>query len=377
LGLSGSGRFVIYTVGFCGFGGCAYSGYVADRRTGRVSEIVCGAACPVVEVDDFPAAISRDGGLILAAADLGDSPGGEGELDVYLTDRRTGAVRPVAVALRGQQPDGYSTAAALSAYGRYALFNSTATNLVRGDTNGQTDVFVRDMQLGRTSRVSVGRNGAQASGGSSGVAVTPDGRFATFLSDATDLVPGDTNGKTDVFLRDRRSGTTERVSVGAGGAQADGDSGGGFLSDDGRIVAFDSAAGNLVPGDRNGKRDVFVRDRRAGTTERVSLGRNGKEANGDSHVTSLSPDGRLVVFGSDATNLVPADGNRVPDVFVYDRLTRTTERVSVSSRGVGGDGFSDGGVISADGRAVAFISDADNLIPHDSDAKADVFVRIR
>jgi Tol biopolymer transport system component len=207
-----------------------------------------------------------------------------------------------------------------------------------------------------------------------------------FYSAATNLVAGDTDGRVDVFLRDRTSRTTERVSVATGGGQANGNSGrlvvrktlqvvtSGLVSDDGRIVVFDSAASDLVPGDRNNKRDVFLRDRQAGTTARVSVARGGGDADGDSHVTSLSPDGRFVLFDSDASDLVPGDTNGAGDVFLYDRQTRAIQRVSISSAGRQGNGSSAGGVISADKKVIAFRSSATNLVKGFSDG---VFVRVR
>ena len=148
---------------------------------------------------------------------------------------------------------------AISADGRFVAFVSFATNLVPGDTNDATDVFVRDRQTGTTRRVSLGPGGVQGNGGSAGPAISANGRFVAFFSAATNLVPGDTNGTADVFVRDRQTGTTRRVSLGPGGVQGDGDSVGAAISADGRFVAFESDATNLVPGDTNGAPDVFVR----------------------------------------------------------------------------------------------------------------------
>jgi hypothetical protein len=163
-----------------------------------------------------------------------------------------------------------------------------------------------------TERVSLGRDGVQGNGFSfSSTGSRPlsaDGRFVAFDSFATNLVPGDTNNRRDVFVRDRQGGTTRRVSLGSGGAQGNGDSVLPSISAGGRFVAFISGATNLVPGDTNGFIDVFVRDRQAGTTERVSLGPDGVQGNGG--------DSRFVAFTSGATNLVPGDTNGVEDVFV-------------------------------------------------------------
>jgi Tol biopolymer transport system component len=228
----------------------------------------------------------------------------------------------VSISSRGAQANSLSWAGVVSSRGRYVLFTSDASNLVPGDTNGTADVFVRDRRTGKTKGVSVSLHGAQGRGQSDGAWLTGDGRYALFGSYAANLVPGDTNGEPDVFVRDLGAGTTERVSVGKGGAQANGSSGalGRTVTRDGRYVVFLSAATNLVPGDTNGANDVFVRDRKLGTTERVSVPAAGGQANGPSiDPLSLSGDGRFVAFTSEATNLVKGDTNGTQDVFVRTR----------------------------------------------------------
>src|SRR5438132_1318959 len=239
-----------------------------------------------------------------------------------------------------------------------------------------------------TERVSVTSGGTEGNGASLGSALSADGRFVAFDSAATDLVAGDTNGVSDVFVHDRQTGTTERVSVASGGAQGNGSSGLiGFafppaLSADGRFIAFVSFATNLVASDTNGATDVFVHDRQTGTTARVSVacggGTQGNRNSGGFFVfPALSVDGRLVAFQSDATNLVVRDTNGATDVFVHDRQTGTTERVSVASGGSQGDSFSAGPVLSADGRFVAFHDTATNLVARDTNGATDVFVHDR
>src|SRR6266446_1314542 len=231
-----------------------------------------------------------------------------------------------------------------------------------------------------TERVSVTSGGTEGNGASLGSALSADGRFVAFDSAATDLVAGDTNGVSDVFVHDRQTGATERVSVASGGAQGNASSGLiGFafppaLSADGRFVAFVSYATNLVPGDTNGATDVFVHDRQTGMTERVSVASDGTQANNASSYPALSADGRFVAFQSDATNLVAGDTNGATDVFVHDRQTGTTERVSVASGGTQGNGFSAGPALSADGRFVAFHDTATNLVAGDTNGASDVFV---
>jgi hypothetical protein len=238
-----------------------------------------------------------------------------------------------------------------------------------------------------TERVSVATNGAQALNGNSYFAsVSADGRFVAFGSSADGLDPSDMNGGADVFVRDRVNGTTERVSVSFAGIQGVGTGYFSSISNDGRFVAFASWGTDLVNGDTNGVADVFVRDRLNGTTERVSVDSGGAEGNGESayyNSPSISADGRFVAFESLATNLVAGDTNGVYDIFVHDRLNGTTERVSVSSSGAQGNGpsgssfVSGGAKLSADGRFVVLASYANNLVAGDTNQLEDVFVRDR
>jgi archaellum component FlaF (FlaF/FlaG flagellin family) len=230
-----------------------------------------------------------------------------------------------------------------------------------------------------TVRVSVDSHGAQgnAASGLYGVSVSADGRYVAFESVSDNLVPGDTNGVDDVFVRDRQSGQTERVSVDSSGVQGNGRSNFPSISADGRYVAFWSLADNLVSGDTNGAYDVFVHDRQSGQTERVSVDSSGAQANNSSFNPSISGDGRYVAFQSYADDLVPGDTNGFADVFVHDRQSHWTERVSVDSSGVQGDGHSYLPSISADGRHVAFLSAADDLVPGDTNAGVDSFLRDR
>src|SRR5258707_11000212 len=281
------------------------------------------------------------------------------------------------VATGGSQANGRSLAPALSADGRVLAFVSEAFDLVPGDTNGCRDIFVRDRIAGTTERVSVAPGGTQASGDSDSPTISADGRFVAFRSVAADLVAGDTNGCSDIFVHDRLSGTTVRASVDSAGLETNGPCALPSLSADGRLVAFSSGGTNLVPGDTNGRDDVFLRDLVAGTTERLSLTNGGGQGNSGSDEPVLSSDGRFLSFDSDASNLVPGDTNASEDVFVRDRLLGTTERVSVSTAGVGGDDDTGQSSISADGRYVSFYSIADNLVPGDTNGFGDVFVHDR
>lgn len=251
--------------------------------------------------------------------------------------------------------------------GRYVVFTS-ATALVPGDTNQASDVYLWDRMTSTHERISVAIGGGLADGPSERPSISADGRYVAFASAATNLVAGDTNGTVDVFVRDRVAGTTTRVSVSSTGAQVSGISRDPDISDDGTVVAFVSSAFELVPDDANGAADVFVRDLTTGVTTRVSVRTGGGEADQPSVSPVLSGDGNVVAFWSAATNLVAADSNAVADVFVHIRSSAVTERVSVSSTGGEANGYSGGPALSSDGRFVAFSSNATNLGPGSSGA---------
>jgi Tol biopolymer transport system component len=265
----------------------------------------------------------------------------------------------------------------LSGDGRYAAFNSAATNLAANDTNGQYDVFVRDRLLGQTSRVNVSSGGTEANDHTQSASISWDGRYVAFDSSATNLVPDDTNSVMDVFIHDRLTGQTSRASVSSGGAEGNGSSYYPSLSGNGRYLAFASQASNLVPDHINGTVFIYVRDLKLGLTSRVDVSSGGTQGNDLSTQPSISADGRFVAFHSHSTNLVPDDTNAVYDVFVHDRQTGETSRVSVSSGGTQADSDSQYASISADGRYVAFESYASNLVADDTNARIDVFLHDR
>lgn len=303
-------------------------------------------------------------------------------LDVFVRDRHSGETTRVSVSSTGVQGNGDSAfdtwGSFISSDGRFVVFQSFASNLVPGDTNGRPDIFVRDRQDGKTTRVSVSSTGVQADNLSGSASISGDGRFVAFDSYATNLVSGDTNRSRDVFVHDRSTGRTSRVSVDSKGVEARGGSWSPCLSADGRFVAFVSYATNLVAADTNKFEDIFVHDRQGGSTTRVNVSSQGVEANSfGSRVPSISDDGRFVAFGSYASNLVAGDTNGAPDVFVRDRQTRSTTRVSVNSKGEQGNAGSYDPSVSADGRFVAFTSRATNLMEGVTNGVWHVYVRDR
>jgi Tol biopolymer transport system component len=328
---------------------------------------------------------------------------------VFLKDTLTGQLFYVSLGNDGSYENDISYAAVISRNGRYVAFESGASNLVSGDTNFATDVFVRDLVTGTTTRVSVDSNSNQAIGatvinpdvdrasGVDGVSISADGRYVAFGSRATNLVANDTNNSSDVFVRDLVTGTTTRVSTDSSGNQANftgitfgrdaSASSNPSISADGRYVAFQSLAPNLVPeGKDYSDFDIFVKDRVTGKTTRVSVDSNGNEGiplggigviDLGSLDPSISADGRYVAFSSGDINLVPDDSNGVRDIFVHDLLTGETTRVSVDSNGNQANGTSSNPSISADGRYVTFTSDASNLVNDDTQGATDVFVHDR
>ena len=323
--------------------------------------------------------ISGDGRSIVFETEASNLVSGDtdGFMDVFHRDWSDLQNELLSVDATGALPDAACFSPGISADGRYAVFVSAATDLVPGDTNGQVDVFVRDRSTGTTQRVSVSSTGAQADLGSSGPAISADGRYVVFASSATNLVAGDTNGHRDIFLRDRLTAVTERVSVTSFEAQANDDSTTPAVSADGRYVVFTSSATNLGVGDTNGVDDVFIRDRGVGSTGRISLSTSGVQGNGRSSDPTISADGQSVVFLSSASNLIGWDTNGKTDVYYRAWAINYNEIVSVSTASVLGDGNSGSPMISADGRCVAFVSTATNLVSGDHNQKNDVFVRNR
>jgi putative cell wall-binding protein/Tol biopolymer transport system component len=259
----------------------------------------------------------------------------------------------VSVTHDGMEADGHADHSAISADGRYVAFTASAPQMVPGLVGNPMNVYVRDMLTGQLELVSKASDGTP-SFGSQNPAISADGRYVAFQSEAHTLVPNDTNGMHDVFVHDRQTGTTERVSVASDCTQCNWSSRRPAISSDGRYVAFQSESTTLVPGGQNGKDHIYVHDRQTGTTERVSVASNGTLANDDSYDASVSADGRHVAFTSAAYNLSPhTELASIGDVFVHDRQTGTTTYVTepVNTRSARSDYRA---AISGDGRHVAF-----------------------
>ncbi len=329
--------------------------------------------------DSYFPAISADGRYIVFNSYASNLVSGDtnGASDIFVHDMQTHLTRRVSVDSNGIQGNGHSYRPVVSADGRYIAFDSDASNLVPGDTNGNTDVFVHDQQTGVTTRMSVRSDGWQGLGTSLSPSVSADGRYVAFHSSAANLAANDTNLANDIFLHDRQTGETRRISTAFGGMQVDHDSRYPSISADGRYIAFESEATNLIPGDTNGVMDIFRYDNLTGQILRVSVDSYEQQANGHSRAPSISADGSLIAFESGGTNLVSGDTNAHTDIFLHDTSTGTTTRVSVDSNGLQANHFSEAPSISVDGRYIAFESAATNLVPGDDNPYIDAFVHDR
>lgn len=334
----------------------------------------------------FPS-VSADGRRVAFYSEADDlvATDSNGKRDVFVRSLQGGTTTLVSVNKDGTGSGaGDSFLPFISANGRYVVFSSNADDLVAGDANGKWDVFVRDLQSDTTTLVSVNKDGTGSGDGNSGycdcgnIGISADGRFVVFYSRAHDLVETESSNLVDVFVRDLQSGTTTLVNVNKDGTAAgDKDSFNPGISADGRFVAYNSSAGNLVANDTNGDIDVFVRDLQSGTTTLASVNKDGSNGgNGSSFLPVLSADGRSVAFVSNATNLAAADSNGNGDIFVRNLQSGTTTLVSINRDGTdSGMGSSYAPALSADGRFVTFESSAGDLVPIDSNGVTDVFVR--
>jgi Tol biopolymer transport system component len=240
---------------------------------------------------------------------------------IFLRDTQLETTIEVSISSDGTEGNDYSRNPSISADGRFITFQSQATNLVPDDTNGVTDIFRHDTQTGNTIRVSVSSTGEEGNDVSSSPSISSDGRYVAFASTAANLVPDDTNAQNDIFVHDTQTGTTIRVSVASDGTQGEAASSSASLSGDGQSVAFSSAASNLVSDDENGLNDIFIHDLQSGITSLASSDNLGNQANGASTTPAISGDGQYVTFTSTADNLVNGDTNGVADVFLREQAS--------------------------------------------------------
>lgn len=414
-----------------GVSGCLLQVYLRDRMTHTTNLISAGWQGESGDAQSFTGTVSDDGRYVTYASLASNlvpddknqclvislSPNNEVKyscVDIFVRDRIKGSNTRVSVSSRGIEADGDSFRPVMSGDARYVAFESSATNLVDDDTNGVRDVFVHDRRIKRTVRVSVSSRADQAAPvpassryphdiGSSSIGTSRSGRYIMFRSGAPNLVEGDGNRAIDAFVHDILESTTIRVSVpdrSCPDDEANGDTlhalGAQWtISDDGRFALFNSTATNLVcaeDADTNHTEDLFLRDLVAGTTTRLFVDQRGTPgldpdwALVDAYFTaggqaatelnySITPDGKYVVFSSGSPELSRDDANAYRDIFLHDRRGGSTTLLSVSTAGVPGNDASNQPNISADGRFVAFQSDASNLAGPDENRVWDVYVR--
>lgn len=327
--------------------------------------------------DSYFSVISADGRFIAFQSEASNLVAGDtnGQYDIFVHDRHTGVTELASVATTGNSGNRLGLAPAISGDGRYVLFHSDSSNLVSGDTNGTWDVFIRDRFLGVTERISLDHLGNQANDRSDSPEITPDGRYVSFHSDAA-LVPDDTNNLTDVYRKDRQTGDLVLVSQTDTGTQGNSISYGATISADGNRIVFMSSASNLVPGDTNGWGDVFLKDLTTNTLERINVSSSGVQSNSETIWPRISPDGTRVAFCSRGSTLVSGDSNNNWDAFVRDTTSSTTTRINVRPDGSQADSYVRSTTyFTQDNRFVIFASLSTNLVSNDTNGEQDVFLR--
>lgn len=356
--------------------------FVRDLRSGTTHRVNLGQGSAQANAPSHaaggPPALSGDGTIVVfysSATNLVEKGDTNGFSDIFVYDRSTERLTMISLTPGGQQANGDSLAPDIDAAGRFIAYQSLASNLVDGDTNGVSDIFVHDRVTGTTERACGA--GVEPNGSSFSPSISACGQFVAFASAASNLVEGDSNRLIDVFVCNRRTGEIDRVSVGDGGRQGNGISILPDISGSGCFVAFKSEASNLVPDDRNNRVDVFLRNRGAGVTELISEAFSGGSANDASFPPSITSDGRFVAFGSAATNLLIGDVNSFPSLYVRDRLTGAFRLVDVNDAGQQANGGTPDvpPSISGDGTQIGFVSAASNLTPPGVDLNStnDVF----
>lgn len=326
----------------------------------------------------FAPSISGNGRYVVFQSDATNLVADDtnGFTDIFLYDRYTQQIKCISRNIEGKSANFKSNFPIISHDGHYVVFQSDASDLVANDTNQVRDIFIYDVTQETIKLISIDSQGIQGDGPSSFPVISTDGHYIAFHSDATNLVADDTKTYTDIFLHDRITDKTTRISVSSKGTQANNSSYGATISGDGRYIAYASDARNLVTKDTNGKADVFIYDRENATTQRISVDETGVEANNASHEPALSLDGQWLAFVSWATNLVPDDNdtNQVEDVFLRNLTTGKTTRISINEQNQEGNNASFAPRISGNNRYIVFNSEANNLTTNDENNTIDVFL---
>jgi Tol biopolymer transport system component len=354
--------------------------YVKDRNAGTIRCVSVNSSGRQADQDSVAPSISADGRFIAftsTATHLAHDKCGNGFSHVYVRDRTTGTTTCVSANSDGRQGNSHSHAPSISADGTLIAFDSSATNLAHDKCdNGFNHVFVRDVTAGTTRCVSVRSNGKEGNGDSFNPSISADGRVVVFQSTATNLADRCDNGNSHVYTHNLATGETRCVSVNNDGDQSNGNSALPKTSGDGRFVAFESNPTNFTQRCSNGFTHIFVRDTVEDRTTCASIDNDGNQGNDDSVQPSISSDGRFVAFSSAASNLT---GKRCKSgnvqVFVRDRENDETKCASLGPKDVEGNGESRNPSISANGTLVTFESDANNLVKKDTNGLRDIFGR--
>lgn len=366
--------------------------YLKDIETGETTRISTDSDGKPGDNDSENPSISADGRYVafqsvatnLVEGGIAKECVNSGGLDItcsaiFKKDISTGTIARVSTSSTSETARGESIKPSISADGRYVAFSSSASNLVEGDDNDQPDIFIKDTQTGITEMISSDPAGIPGNEVSSFAKISDDGRYVAFSSLASNLVEGDSNGAWDVFVKDTETGAVMLVSAASDGTQGRGASGNASMdiSGDGRYVAFESEADNLVDSDVDDNRDIFVKDIQSGAIMKASTDAAGVAGEGDSYAAvAISGDGRYVTFSSNANNLVPGDTINKTDIFRKDITSGAIVLVSVDTPGTGfGNGPAGLVSISADGLLVCLASDASNLVLDDINGKTDIFLK--
>jgi Tol biopolymer transport system component len=352
--------------------------YVSDPNGGTIRCVSVNSNGKEGDQDSFAPSISADGRFIAftsRATNLAGDDCDNGLNQIHVHDRTTGTTHCVSINSNGHDANQDSNASSISADGRWIAFDSAATNL-SGDKcdNGFHHIFVRDRTSDKIICASVRTNGDDGNGDSFDPSISADGRFVVFHSTATNLSTRCDNGNSHIFRHDLDTGETICVSVNTEGEQGDGNSFLARVSADGRFVAFQSNPTNVTARCSNGFTHIYVRDTVEQRTTCASVDKNGNQGNNDSGQPSISSDGRFVAFSSAASNL----GNKhcqsgKVQVLIRDRANETTSCASVGPKKVDGNGQSINPALAADGTLVVFESEASNLVKKDTNNLRDVF----
>lgn len=353
--------------------------YLHDRLSDEITKITYGFDGSLAIGNSSGIEMSDDGSVIVfrsSAPNLISNDTNETS-DIFVWTNESGIER-VSVGTGGVEPDGPSQNQTMSDDGRFIVFSTRDTKIVENNPDGQRHILVHDRHTGVTESVTRTPEGNSPNGPSFFSDISDDGRYVVFDSFATDIVQGDTNGWTDVFLHDRVTGTTEKLSLGHDGSQVNSPATNPDISGNGRFVKFQSSASNLVPGVHDSFPGyLYVVDRATGRIERVSLRSDGTEADSGGFLGDISDDGRYVYYSSWADTLTPQSANGTIDAFLYDREFGTTELISQSSDGAIGDGHSLAGSMEGDPRVLLFASLASNMVSDDTNGHAESFFRNR